>query len=94
MSNKLTETNNWGVKFFFPCIFKFTKYPIFIQIFVYLSCATSTSVLRYGGLSAFLETKVLNQSLGIFSNFSAETPPHRKAEKRWLSFYPNSHLKN
>ena len=42
MSNKLTETNNWGVKFFFPCIHKSTKYPIFIQVFVYLSCATST----------------------------------------------------
>jgi len=38
--------------------------------------------LRYGGLSAFLETKVLKQSLGIFSNFGAENPPHRKAEKR------------
>ena len=42
-----------------------------------------TSVLRYGGLRAFFETKVLNQSSGIFSNFGAENPPHRKAEKRW-----------
>ena len=44
MSNKLTETNNCGVKFFFPCIFKFTKYLFITQIFVYLSCATSTGV--------------------------------------------------
>lgn len=41
-----------------------------------------TSVLRYGGLRAFFETKVLKQSSGIFSNFGAENPPHRKAEKR------------
>ena len=41
-----------------------------------------TSVLRYGGLSAYFETLLLNQSLGIFSNFGAKNPPHRKAEKR------------
>ena len=41
--------------------------------------------MRYGGLGAFLETKVLNQSLGIFSNFSAENPPHRKAVSRCAS---------
>ena len=45
-----------------------------------------TSVLRYGGLRAFFETKVLNQSSGIFSNFGAENPPHRKAEKRYRQF--------
>jgi len=28
--------------------------------------------LQYGGFSAFLETKVLNQSLGIFSDFGAK----------------------
>ncbi len=32
----------------------------------------TTSVLRDGGLSAYLETKVLNQSLGFFSNLGAE----------------------
>lgn len=42
-----------------------------------------TSVLRYGGLSAYFETLLLNQSLGIFSNFGAKNPPHRKAEKRY-----------
>ena len=41
-----------------------------------------TSVLRYGGLSAYFETLLLNQSLGIFSNFGAGNPPHRKAERR------------
>lgn len=41
--------------------------------------------MRYGGLSAFFETFVLNQSLGFFSNFSAENPPHRKAAKRYAS---------
>lgn len=43
-----------------------------------------TSVLRYGGLSAYFETLLLNQSLGIFSNFGAKNPPHRKAEKRYI----------
>jgi hypothetical protein len=27
---------------------KFTKYPVFMQVFVYLSCATSTTVSRNG----------------------------------------------
>jgi hypothetical protein len=27
---------------------KFTKYPVFMQVFVYLSCATSTAVSRNG----------------------------------------------
>ena len=52
MSNRLTETNNWGVKFFFPCIPKFTNYLVFMQVFVYLSCATSTAVWQNGGFSA------------------------------------------
>jgi hypothetical protein len=29
---------------------KFTKYPVFMQVFVYLSCATSTAVWQNGGL--------------------------------------------
>ena len=45
-----------------------------------------TSVLRYGGLSAYFETLLLNQSLGIFSNFGAKNPPHRKAEKRCTQY--------
>jgi len=35
------------------------------------------------GFSAFLEAFVLNQSLGIFSNFGAESPQPRKALGRW-----------
>jgi hypothetical protein len=42
-------------------------------------------VLRYGGLSAFLETFVLNQSLGFFSNIGTENPPHRKAKNRYVT---------
>ena len=38
-----------------------------------------TSVLQDCGFSAFLEAFVLNQSLGIFSNFSAKSPQPRKA---------------
>ncbi len=38
-----------------------------------------TSVLQDCGVSAFLETFVLNQSLGIFRNFSAKIPQPRKA---------------
>jgi hypothetical protein len=38
--------------------------------------------LQYGGFCAFLENFVLVESLVIFSNFGAENPPHRKAEKR------------
>lgn len=49
-----------------------------------------TSVLRYGGLRAFFETKVLNQSSGIFSNFGAENPPHRKAENRYVIWHQKS----
>jgi hypothetical protein len=38
--------------------------------------------LRYGGFSAFLETFVFVESLGIFSNFGAEKSPLRQAAKR------------
>jgi hypothetical protein len=33
-------------------------------------------------VKCFFETFVLVESSGIFSNFGAEKPPHRKAEKR------------
>jgi hypothetical protein len=39
----------------------------------------TTSVLQDCGFSAFLETFVLNQSSGIFRNFSAKRPQPRKA---------------
>jgi hypothetical protein len=42
----------------------------------------TTAVCRNGGFSAFLETFVLVESLGIFSNFSAEKPPLLQAAKR------------
>lgn len=42
----------------------------------------TTAGCKNGGFSAFLETKVLKQSLGFFSNFSAENPPLCKAAKR------------
>jgi hypothetical protein len=41
-----------------------------------------TSVLQDCGVSAFLETLVLIESLGIFRNFSAKSPQPRKALKR------------
>lgn len=44
----------------------------------------TTSVLQYGGFSTFLETFVLYLSLGVFSNFDDEKPPHRKAVFRYL----------
>jgi hypothetical protein len=34
------------------------------------------------GVSAFLETLVLIESLGVFSNFGAESPQPRKAARR------------
>ena len=46
-----------------------------------------TAVWQNGGFSAFLETFVLNQSLGIFSNFGAEKPPLRQAADRWATLY-------
>ncbi len=42
----------------------------------------TTAVWQYGGFSAFFETFVLVESSGIFSNFGAESPPHRQAAKR------------
>ncbi|MFY7937984.1 MAG: hypothetical protein ACOVOQ_11450 [Flavobacterium sp.] len=42
----------------------------------------TTAVCRNGGFSAFLETFVLVESLGIFSNFGAEKPPLLQAAKR------------
>ena len=53
-----------------------------MQVFVYLSCATSTGVWQNGGFSAFLETFVFVESSGIFSNFGAENPPLLQAAKR------------
>ena len=41
-----------------------------------------TAVCRNGGFSAFLETFVLVESSGIFSNFGAESPPLLQAAKR------------
>ena len=82
MSNRLTETNNCGVKLFFPCIFKFTKYPIFIQIFVYLSCATSTWVWQNGGFSASYDSFVVGSSAVLRLNICAKNPPLRQAAKR------------
>ena len=46
-----------------------------------------TAVCKNGGFSEFLETFVTNQSLGIFSNFSAESPPLLQAAKRWWQHY-------
>ena len=43
---------------------------------------SSTAVCKNGGFSEFLETFVTNQSLGIFSNFSAESPQLLQAAKR------------
>jgi hypothetical protein len=37
--------------------------------------------LQNGGLGAFLEAKVLKQSLGIFRNFGAKKPPFHNYEK-------------
>ncbi|WP_396147875.1 hypothetical protein, partial [Flavobacterium sp.] len=45
-SNKFTDTNNCGVNVFFPCMSKFKKNQIYLQGFVYLSCATCTNVWR------------------------------------------------
>ncbi len=42
-----------------------------------------TAVCRNGGLSAFLETFVLVESSGIFSNFGAKNPPLLQAAKRY-----------
>ena len=42
-----------------------------------------TAVCRNGGFSAFLETFVLVESSGIFSNFGAESPPLLQAAKRY-----------
>jgi hypothetical protein len=44
-----------------------------------------TAVCKNGGFSAFLETFVLAESSGIFSNFGAESPPLRQAAKRWAT---------
>ncbi len=42
----------------------------------------TTAVCKNGGFSAFLETFVLVESSGIFSNFCAENPPLLQAAKR------------
>ena len=41
------------------------------------------------GSVLFFETFVLVESSGIFSNFGAESPPHRQAAKRYASPYDN-----
>lgn len=42
-----------------------------------------TAVCKNGGFSAFLETFVLVESSGIFSNFGAEKPPLLQAPKHY-----------
>ena len=44
-----------------------------------------TTVCRNGGFWDFLETFVLVESSGIFSNFGAESPPLLQAAKRYAS---------
>lgn len=39
------------------------------------------------GVQYILLAFVLNQSLGIFMNFGAKTPHHRKAPNRYASLY-------
>ena len=39
------------------------------------------------GVQYILLAFVLNQSLGIFMNFGAKTPHHRKAPYRWASVW-------
>ena len=51
------------------------------------------AVCRNGGFSAFLETFVLVESSGIFSNFGAENPPLRQAAKRQAVKKPHFHIK-
>ena len=43
----------------------------------------TTAVCRNGRFSTFLETFVLVESSGIFSNFSAENPPLLQAANRY-----------
>jgi hypothetical protein len=45
-----------------------------------------TAVCRNGWFSAFLETFVLAESSGIFSNFGARKPPLLQAAKRWQQY--------
>ena len=47
-----------------------------------------TSVLQDCGFSAFLEAFVLIESLGIFSNFGADSPQPRKALNRCAKSHP------
>ncbi|HTN68092.1 MAG TPA: hypothetical protein VLZ33_01370, partial [Dysgonamonadaceae bacterium] len=79
-SNKLTETNNWGVKFFFPCMDKFTKSQNFIQVLLYLSCATGTAALRNGGFSASYDSFVVGSSAVLRLNFCAKIRHYAKPQ--------------
>ena len=54
----------------------------------------ATAVCRNGGFSAFLETFVLVESSGIFSNFGAESPPLLQAAKRCTRFFPKKTCRN
>ena len=53
----------------------------------------TTAVCRNGGFSAFLETFVLVESSGIFSNFGAESPPLLQAARRCMLFDSDVKLK-
>ena len=47
----MTETNNCGVKLFFPCIHQFTKYPVFIQVFcIFELCNKHRRLAQWRGL--------------------------------------------
>ncbi|NJK83152.1 MAG: hypothetical protein HC912_04360 [Saprospiraceae bacterium] len=46
----------------------------------------TTSVWRYGGFSAFLETLVPVRTFGFFMYICANNPPHRQAENRWQKY--------
>ena len=55
-----------------------------MQVFIYLSCATSTAVWRNGGYSASYDSFVVGSNAVLRLNFCAKNPPLRQAAKRCM----------
>ncbi|MBM6497926.1 hypothetical protein H9X54_001215, partial [Flavobacterium macrobrachii] len=74
-----------GVKVFFPCMSKFKKNQIYLQGFVYLSCATRTAVWRKRGFTVTIRRVVLSGFEFPCSICVSKSPPAPSGETLCVS---------
>ncbi|MCB5981780.1 hypothetical protein LIT56_11910, partial [Flavobacterium psychrophilum] len=78
-----TDTNNWGVKFFFPCMDKFTKIHSFKQVLIYLvELCNKHSGFAEMRASVILRNIFVYLTIKLLMNITVKSPALRKAANR------------